>query len=193
MKTEIVKAGHYKLSTGEIVKHSNDEPLWLVLSNKCYNESSLKQLMTLEVKNLPELRGVKNWILRDKRNEYFQAICKVFEKLADSERDEGLKNMSFIKAAFEAIETNESFYWLSPAHVNLAIRKGMQGAYNERAKLYGNKIVVRHITEWLIEFCEVWTTGSEKDFDELKRVAHNPDAPRSSTITLGEIFKGFKK
>lgn len=180
--SQIVKAGHYQTESGDIIKFNKDQPLWLALSNKCHDESGLRQLVKQEVKKYDELRGLAYWNKQNREADYQKAITQIFIRLAIAERDAGLSDILFIDQFYEAIKTNQAFYWLSPAHINMAIRKGMQGAYNSEAKLYGNRITIRHLIAWIEAFVINWQASCEVEYTDYKSNQMSQGTERGKTL-----------
>lgn len=186
MKNELSLKGQFKTSTGELIHYTENSPLWLQICKRNQTANELRQFIKIEgAENLPELRGVVTWQKEGKRAEYIKNVVMIFDELADAERDEGLRQPSFQKAFFNAFMDNKDFYWLSPAHVKTAIYQGLTGAYNDKAKMYGNKITVRHLIEWLYCFQDEWFSGAHQDYDQYKQ----QNLQRGEVPILRDILK----
>lgn len=177
---QLAKQGEFQSSNG-IIRYTDQEPLWLAITKKCQDAQQLRKFIQDEgIDKLPELRGVAYWKRKGLRADFIRNVVLIFEKLADAERDEGLRQPSFHKAFFDAFMDNQDFYWMSPAHVKLAIQRGMNGHYNAEAKMYGNKLTIRHIMEWIYAFQNEWLTGANSDYDEQK--LRELEAPENPTL-----------
>jgi hypothetical protein len=177
MSNEITLQGHYTPKSGEVIMYSPQEPLWLAISKKHQAPSELRKFIQDEgIDNLPELRGVAFWNKEGKRADFIKNVVMIFDNLAAAERDEGIKNPTFHKAFFDAFMDNKDFYWFSPAHVKLAIQRGMNGHYNAEARMYGNKLTIRHLIEWMYCFQDEWFNGVHSDYQERKAAEDNAPA-----------------
>lgn len=188
--SNIVKAGHYQMQSGQVIRYDNSTPVWMAIEETCQNMVQLQNTILAEYPKCPGLRGIAAMKHHGEIDLLKGRIMQIFQKVSTAYRDPGLMDPKFIDEVVEMLIQEQAYYWMSAAHIKYAIMKGVRGHYD--IKYMPNKVVVLHFKKWIDAFQEEWMNGVEAQrFEENQRTKEPPRSGKGNTI--GEIFKDFKK